>query len=57
VLGVYPDELIASSSSGDSGGGSSKDAEKVGECLQDVGIWNGSTSSAAGMLLHLSRKR
>ncbi|PVH66461.1 hypothetical protein PAHAL_1G252200 [Panicum hallii] len=45
--GVYLDELIASSSSARSGGGG-KDVEMVGERLQDVGILNGSTSSAAG---------
>ncbi|CAO2199393.1 unnamed protein product, partial [Urochloa humidicola] len=41
--GVYPDELIASSSSG--GGG---DVDKVGERLQGVGISDGFTSGAAG---------
>ncbi|CAL5003472.1 unnamed protein product [Urochloa decumbens] len=41
--GVYPYELIASSSSG--GGG---DVDKVGERLQGVGISDGSSSSAAG---------
>ncbi|GJN32145.1 hypothetical protein PR202_gb20623 [Eleusine coracana subsp. coracana] len=41
--GVYPDELIASSSSG---GGDDKDVGKVGERLQGVGISDGSSSAA-----------
>ncbi|CAO2205268.1 unnamed protein product [Urochloa humidicola] len=42
--GVYPDELIASSSSG----GGRCDVDKLGDRLQGVGISDGSTSSAAG---------
>ncbi|TVU21376.1 hypothetical protein EJB05_31006 [Eragrostis curvula] len=40
--GVYPDELIASSS----GGGDDKDVDKVGERLQGVGISDGSSSAS-----------